>query len=144
MVKYKDVRAVVVDTLGDQKWHTVDELQVKCEDIGIKLEGKKGPIYNVTYQLRKKGEIEANGTGEYRLCKKNIGLDAVEETLIQGSNYKCNESLMKSIENIELYLKKYKKFDWINCSESDLQEARINANKLINLAKKIRNEFEHV
>lgn len=57
MGKYKDVREVIVNTLSDEKWHGVDEIQSKCEGEGINLEGDRGPIYNVVHQLKKKERL---------------------------------------------------------------------------------------
>ena len=54
MGKYKEVREVIVNSLSDKQWHGVDEIQSKCEEEGINLEGNRGPIYNVVHQLKKK------------------------------------------------------------------------------------------
>ena len=54
---------------------------------------------------------------------------------------KQEDKLGKSIKSIEIYWATYKKFDWITCSEKELQEARANANKLIKMSEKIQNEF---
>lgn len=53
MGKYKEVREVIVNSLSDKQWHGVDEIQSKCEEEGINLEGNRGPIYNVVHQLKK-------------------------------------------------------------------------------------------
>lgn len=39
MGKYKEVREVIVNSLSDKQWHGVDEIQSKCEEEGINLEG---------------------------------------------------------------------------------------------------------
>lgn len=49
MGKYKEVREVIVNSLSDKQWHGVDEIQSKCEEEGINLEGNRGPIYNVVH-----------------------------------------------------------------------------------------------
>ena len=51
MGKYKEVREVIVNSLSDKQWHGVDEIQSKCEEEGINLEGNRGPIYNVVHQF---------------------------------------------------------------------------------------------
>lgn len=38
----------------------------------------------------------------------------------------------------------YKKFDWINCSDEELQDARSNVTRLLDLAKKVEKEFKKI
>ena len=87
-----------------------------------------------------KRKIEANGNGAYRICEKNVN-DKEENETTQEKFYKYDDELAESIKNIEKHLEKYKKFNWINCREDELQEARFYANKLIKLSEKIRNEI---
>ena len=54
---------------------------------------------------------------------------------MEFSNKQKNQ-LEVSIGNIEMYVDKYKKFDWINCSDEELQDARSNVTRLLDLAKK--------
>lgn len=136
MGKYKDVREVIVNAISDKQWHGIDEIQSRCEGEGISLEGDRGPIYNVVHQLKKKGKIEANGMGAYRLREQSI-------ELVESSNKQKNQ-LEASIENIEMYVDKYKKFDWINCSDEELQDARSNVTRLLDLAKKVEKEFKRI
>ena len=63
MGKYGEVRKVIMEVLCDQEWHTIDDLQNKCEVRGITLEDRS-PIYNVTHQLKKRGKIDTNGMGK--------------------------------------------------------------------------------
>ena len=138
MGKYKEVREVIVNALSDRKWHGVHEIQRKCEEEKINLDGDRGPIYNVVHQLKKKGLLEANGMGEYRICKDDT--EHAEEKILEPDNYQKNQ-LIESIESIDMYLTKYKKFNWINCSDGELQEARSNVLRLLDLAQKIEKEF---
>lgn len=139
MGKYGEVRKVIMEVLCDQEWHTIDDLQNKCEVRGIALEDRS-PIYNVTHQLKKRGKIDTNGMGKYRMCKKNQ--EQNENTELEQEHSDIYEKqLIKSIENIEIYLEKYKKFDWINCSDMELKEARENVARLLELEEKIKNEF---
>lgn len=140
MGKYREVRNIIMEVLSDREWHKIDELQKKCEVMGIGFEGGRGPIYNAVHQLKKKGKIEANGNGAYRICEKNVN-DKEENETTQEGFYKYDDELAESIKNIEKHLEKYKNFNWINCREDELQEARFYANKLIKLSEKIRNEI---
>ena len=100
--------------------------------MGIGFEGGRGPIYNAVHQLKKKGKIEANGNGAYRICEKNVN-DKEENETTQEKFYKYDDELAESIKNIEKHLEKYKKFNWINCREDELQEARFYAKNTIKI-----------
>lgn len=141
MGKYKDIREVLADLMADQEWHTIEEIEKKCEEKGITLGGKRNSIYGVIHQLKKKGEVETSGTGQYKICiDKMSGTDnKVAELEVEYNNEE--EELEKSIKKIEAYLERYRKFNWINCSEEELQKARTRMKKLIKLYEKIKNEF---
>lgn len=136
MVKYKDVRVIALEELADQKWHTIQELQEKCESLGIDFEGNKSSLYNVLHQLKKKNILESSGTGDYKLLTDNTTQPSPD-----SSGDKTAE-LKTSIKTIESYINKYKKFDWINCSEQELHQARNNVAALLTLSGKIDNEFK--
>ncbi len=95
----------------------------------------------VVHQLKKKGKIEANGMGEYRVWNQDT--ERIEKGESKLSNNQKNQ-LIKSIESIEIYLAMYKKFDWINCSDEELQEARSNVARLLDLAQKVEKEFKRI
>lgn len=141
MGKYKEVREVIINILSDKQWHGIDEIQSKCEEEGIDLEGNRGPIYNVVHQLKKKGKIEANGMGEYRVWNQDT--EGSEKRESEHTNKQKNQ-LIESIESIEIYLVKYKNFDWINCSDEELQCARSNVTRLLDLAQKVEKEFRRI
>lgn len=141
MGKYKKVREVIVNALADKQWHGVDEIQSKCEEEGINLQGDKGPIYNVVHQLKKKGKIEADGMGEYKICNQDT--ENVQNEEGKSSNSQKSQ-LIDNIKSIEIYLAKYKDFDWINCSDIELQDARRNVARLLGLAQKIEKEFRKI
>ena len=59
----------------------------------------------------------------------------------QGGYYRVKDESMEYIKKIETLILKYRKFDWINCSEKELQEARYTVNRLVKLSEKIQDEF---
>ena len=79
--------------------------------------------------------------GEYKVCNQDT--ENIENEERKSSNNQKNQ-LINSIEGIEIYLAKYKDFDWINCSDIDLQDARYNVAKLLDLAQKIEKEFKRI
>lgn len=139
MKKYRELKKILLESLSDGNWHTTDELQEKGEEFGISFESGRGPIYNIMHQLKKDGEVEANGVGQYKL---NFSHGVKEEQKLNQESYcMLNDELMESIKKIETLILKYRKFNWVNCSEKELQEARFVVNRLIKLSEKIQNEF---
>lgn len=135
MGKYKEVRAIVIEVLSDRKWHTTEELQRECEMKGVGLDGERGPIYNIVHQLKIKEIIDSNGAGEYRMR---------EEKLNQTANniLEENDELENSIKVIKMSLEKYKRFNWIKCSEEELQKARMNVGIIKELSDEIQHELD--
>lgn len=141
MGKYKEVREVIINILSDKQWHGIDEIQRKCEEEGINIGGNRGSIYNIMHQLKKKEKIEANGKGEYKVWNQDT--EYIEKRKAELADQQKNQ-LIESIENIEVYLVKYKNFDWVNCSDEELQCARSNVTRLLDLAQKIEKEFRKI
>ena len=140
MGKYGEIRKVIMNVLSDQQWHKLDELQIECEEAGITFEGGRGPVYNVTHQLKKKGKIEGNGMGEYKMHVQSK--ECCENEDVAGTSKNQETQLIESIKTIETYVMIYKNFDWINCSEAELNEARSNVTRLLDLAQTIEKEFK--
>ena len=140
MAKYREVRDIILEVLNDKGWHTTDELQKECETKGIVFESGRGPIYNIVHQLKKKGKVETDGNGAYRICDKNPNSEEKKD-FNQAYFRERNTDLIENIKSIEKHLEKYRKFNWINCSEKELQEARFCASKLIKLSEKIKSEL---
>lgn len=139
MKNYGKVRKILIEYLSDGNWHTTDELQQKCEEFGISFEGGRGSIYNLVHQLKSAGELETTGAGLYRLrsCQE---MEEEQETE-QENVYALDDELQEGIKKIEDIILKYRKFDWINCSEKELKEARCTVNRLLKLSDEIKNEF---
>ena len=71
----------------------------------------------------------------------NVGLTG-EDLLSIYNDFVSIKEL--NIESIEIYLVKYRNFDWINCSDEELQDARSNVTTLLDLARKIEKEFRRI
>lgn len=124
----------------DSRQVVVMEKRKKTAGIGLVFVAV-GAIGLVLCLAKKKGKIEANGIGEYRICKQSV--EPVKKGRMEFSNKQKNQ-LEVSIGNIEMYVDKYKKFDWINCSDEELQDARSNVTRLLDLAKKVEKEFKKI
>ena len=140
MRKYDGMREILLELLGDQRWHTMDEIEKACEEGGIHLNGNRNAIYGTIHRLKEKEVVKTSGTGQYKLSdektkRENKGEDS------QKKEGDAVDMVEENIKNIEKYVKNYKNFDWIHCSEQELREARINVNKLVSLAEQIQNEF---
>lgn len=138
MKKYGGIREVILDLLSDREWHIVEEIEKKCEENEIHLNGDRNPVYGAIHRLKKKELVESNGIGKYRIkIKEAQTTDERENNQKDGEEDKMEES----IKNIEMCVEEYKNFDWIHCSDEELRKVRIIISKLINLSEKIQKEF---
>jgi len=71
MKKYQMVRDIIFEVIKDGKVHTAEELHRICEQRGIEINRNRAEIYNVAYQLKKKGVIISDGDNGYLLVEKN-------------------------------------------------------------------------
>lgn len=110
------------------------------ENAGLVKATGRNKYGHLLYDDKAKERI-ANGIGEYRICKQSV--EPVKKGRMEFSNKQKNQ-LEVSIGNIEMYVDKYKKFDWINCSDEELQDARSNVTRLLDLAKKVEKEFKKI
>ena len=61
-------REAILHVLSDEKYHTLDEIQEKCEEQGLNLDGNRGPIYNMIYKMKQHGIVESPRKGIYCAC----------------------------------------------------------------------------
>lgn len=73
MGKYKSVREIIREIVKDGNSHTAEEFERICEKNGIHMHNNRGPIYNVVYQLKQKGEIISDGENGYIAVGGNVG-----------------------------------------------------------------------
>lgn len=142
MANYRETKETLLEILKDDKGYTLNELQKKCEDYGLNFEGEKGksPLYTSLYQLKKKGEIESDSRGVYRRGEKGQS-DTMGEDKTKKKTSEKNEKLQEAIESIETQMRDYINFDWLNCSDEELQEARCAVQLIKKLSRKIQNNF---
>ena len=129
MQKYKGLRNIILEILDDHNCWTTEQLVSECEKRGMIFENGKNSIYNITYQLKKNGDIERVSQGVFRRKKmEEIKEEQSEET----------SKMQEAVWTIEKELEKYKDFDWINCSDDVLKQARMDVKELLKIAEKIQ------
>lgn len=130
MKKGSQVKKCILVLLSDGKEHTTSEIREYISTQNIYLEKSSTLIRNVLYNLKhENSNIINTDRGVYKL---QINKDSVEPS---------DSDLNNAIKVIEKNLQEYKHFNWITCSDLQLDVARSKAQKLINLAHKINCEI---
>ena len=130
-----------MNILSDSAWHTTDEILKECEKAEINLNGKRDPIYNIMHSFKKNSKIETSGTGKYRL-KPNQNTSCEESIQTKHDPFYNFDNKIIDFQNIKMLLTKYENFDWINCNDIELQNARKEVNCLLKLSEEIQNKFK--
>lgn len=128
MTMNKKVQNLICKLLSDKNIHTIKEIREAAYKQGILQPGKKDNtiIRNALYLLKKKGAI-VNGVnrGEYKLAEN------FDEVADEKKKYKCAANLLMQ-RTTEL-----KNFDWFDCTDDELEEAREDVKFLRNVATTI-------
>lgn len=128
MQEYNTLKNMILDILSDDECHTTDQLIEECQRRGMNFEGKRTPVYNATFQLKKKGLIVKEEKGLFKQrTPKNLN-DSLSEK---------DNGMEDAILIIEKRIDRYKKFDWIQCSDEVLMQARAEVKQLLKLAENI-------
>lgn len=132
MSKNSEIKNLIIELLDDKKVHTTEEIRIEVykRNIVNPEEKNDAAIRNALYLLKKEKIIVNSGKkGEYRL--QNNFVKNVDEK----EKYKhAVNLLLKRVEELE-------KFDWLNCTNDELEEARRDAMLLRRISLKISNMF---
>lgn len=128
MSQLSDVRELITELLNDEKTHTAQEIINLAIEKSIIDQENVTAVRNAVYRMNKEKEIVTVEKGVYK--KRNIPSDFVSA-----------EKFEESIDNIEKKMNELLKFDWVNCSNEELDIAREQANVLKKFAIKLSNTF---
>lgn len=136
-MEYGKLNNTLLGLLSDGAWHSTSEIEKECENSGFFLNGDRAPIYNAMFRLKRGGNVESDGKGNYRRKEKNIIEEPDECKVVVGGADEEDKRLEESIKIIEEYLAKHENFSWVTCSDKELQKTRLTAARLLTLALKI-------
>lgn len=132
MKKSAQVRKYILELLSDGKEYTTTEIKEYILSKNVKLEKNSTLIRNVLYNLKHENPSFTNiDRGKYKLISNPPTLQ---------NNY---SELKNAISIIEKNLQEYKHFNWISCSDLELEIARSKTQMLINLSSQIKIEMSH-
>lgn len=97
MRQYQMIRKIVLEVMKSGNSYTAEDLEKVCKDNGILLEKGRSPIYNVMYQLKRKGEVISDGLGGYLLANCEKKDEKIEEHVT-----KKEENIMQQNHQINL------------------------------------------
>ena len=114
MSKCKQIKGIIEDVFRDGEIHTVEEVKILAMKKKIIIDKDDAAIKNAFYQTKRDNINFINvGVGKYQMKQKNE-----EERNLDM------EKLDKSIECILNEIEGLKHFDWVNCSNEELLQAR--------------------
>ena len=135
-------REAILHVLSDEKYHTLDEIQEKCEEQGLNLDGNRGPIYNMIYKMKQHGIVESPRKGIYCAC---VDVQPLLNSYVLDVQEKrkaiIDQELQSALGVIESYMEKYTGAWWTKCTEEELEKGRASAEILLELKDKIEKAF---
>lgn len=114
----------LLEIFEDGKLYSIKDLEKILEDdyeIDLSGENGKKPLYTSLHRLKKQGKIRRTKNC-YRICLPLTDREFEE-----------------AIEIVEAKIKMYKNFEWYNCSDEELAQARYVVKKITDLSKHVQN-----
>lgn len=128
MSKSKEIKKVIMEILKDGNVHTAEEIRTVCIEKGIIGSKEANIVRGAVFSLKKENEyFVAVEKGRYKLEKeKNL------EKYIKTDDF----------EEVIKYLNKkidvFKNFNWITCTDEELDKSRKQIMLLIDLSNEIK------
>lgn len=120
--KCKEIKIIIKELMSDGELHTVDEIYQLAIQKKVIKDKKDAAVKNALYQLKKEdSNFTSEGQGRYRMKKEKETESYSEITL--------DDSINKIVNVVE----KFKKFDWVNCTDDELSDMREEIRKVRNL-----------
>lgn len=119
MSKCQCAKKIINELLGDGKVHTIDEMVSLALERHVIENKKDSAVKNALFQMKKQNTSIINvDKGKYKMLIAN------------DRNVKEKEVFEESISYVFLEIRKLKEFDWMNCTNEELAEARKKVMKL--------------
>lgn len=138
---YKKLREILNNVMADHGWYSPCDLEKKCEENGLPLNGNRDPIYMIMLKMKRNGQVVTNGRGLYKLSCTSMENDGSHTQSFRTIGK--DEELISAVNIIEKYILQYKNFSLMDCSDEELRRARKNAKILNNLLKTISKDAEN-
>jgi len=128
MSKCKKIKEIIVELFDDGEVHTIGEVIEQAMKQGVITDSRDSSVKNALYQMKKTNASFINvDTGKYQMEKINEEGDQ-EKAEGFDSNLDC---VLREVTLL-------KKFDWVNCSDEELAEARAKIVKLKRLFEELQ------
>lgn len=124
MSKMSVIKELILNILADNQSHSIKEFYAQAQQKGYIQDSNDASIRNAIHHLMK------TNTSIHRLEK------GVYTMTSDSSNYMNEEELSQSIHYIFKTLNELNSFNWIECSDTELQHARAAVKQIKELVKK--------
>lgn len=126
-----EITKVIREVLMDGKVHSLSEIKAKIEKQNVKIKKGSSALRSTIYKMKQRGEIVALEPGVYRLEQSRIAM--LDEQKIFSV-----QELQKILPRLKSTMQTLKNFNWMQCSEIELNEAREKAMLLENMSIQLR------
>ncbi len=126
MTKGAAIRKIIYDVLADGEIHSATEIKNKAIESGIMIDEKSTSLRNAIYHIKREDtNFKTVDRGMYVLTSNTS-----EESVI------CFEEALRIIE---IEITKLRNFNWLTCSEQELNVARNKVRELKKMQSAIHN-----
>ena len=121
-----EIRALAREVLSDGNSHGIDEIKRAVVERGIVLPKSNNTVRAALHFMKKRGELVSITPGVYKLTDQPPSEPSVQ--LSPTPSVQLSPFTVEELEQIRLRLEstigELRKFDWISCSNAELETAR--------------------
>lgn len=130
MSRNKEIQNIIMNIMEDGELHTMEEFRKACLQKGVISPEKGGVIRGVIFKIKSENNnFITIDRGKYRLRKTD---DSNE------NGNAAEEEFDKMIKYMKQKIDMFKKFNWILCTDKELETARKQITALAELANDIK------
>lgn len=123
MSKCKRVKMLIEELFSDGKVHSIEEITLLAIEKKIVLNKKDSAVKNALYQMKQVNtNLVSVDKGTYRMLSSE-----------DGNVIKQDNAFENALEIVLAEVCKLRNFDWINCTDDELVQAREKIAKLKNV-----------
>lgn len=118
-----EITKVIREVMMDGKEHSLSEIKAKLAERNIKIKKGSSALRSTIYKMKQRGEIVTLEPGIYRLEQSRLAI------LAEQRSFSAQE-LQQILTLLKSTMQTLKNFNWMQCSDVELKEAREKATLL--------------
>lgn len=134
MSKTSEIREIIRQVLSDGAEHSVEDVWAECVRQEVISSKERSIVRGALYYMKQRGEVRALSSGIYRMCSEE---ETPEPEAVQIGALTLEELKAFSCR-MEQTCRELKQFNWILCSDAELEQAREKVLLLRRIREQIR------